>query len=84
MTLVMIIKAALPISIESFHVMSYQANFASHLTRDRHVGFLLPQSGIGKYNQMPQNLLFSLYHYTKLQPNDKNINTHTRLKSQIL
>ena len=27
--------------IEGFHVMSYQANFASHPTRDRHVGFLL-------------------------------------------
>ena len=27
-------------TIEGFHVMSYQANFASHITRDRHVGFL--------------------------------------------
>ena len=26
---------------EGFHVMSYQANFANHPTRDRHVGFLL-------------------------------------------
>ena len=28
-------------SIEGFHVTSYQANFASHPTRARHVGFLL-------------------------------------------
>ena len=28
-------------SIGGFHVTSYQANFASHPTRDRHVGFLL-------------------------------------------
>ena len=28
-------------SIEGFQVTSYQANFASHPTRDRHVGFLL-------------------------------------------
>ena len=63
--------------IEGFHVTSYQANFASHLTRDRHLGFLSPQSGIGKYNQMSQNFLFSSYHYTKLQPSDKNISTHT-------
>ena len=27
--------------IEGFHVTSYQANYASHPTRDRHVGFLL-------------------------------------------
>ena len=28
-------------TIEGFHVTSYQANFASHHTRNRHVGFLL-------------------------------------------
>ena len=28
-------------AIEGFHVTSYQANFASHPSRDRHVGFLL-------------------------------------------
>ena len=28
-------------SIEGFHMSSYQANFASHPTRDPHVGFLL-------------------------------------------
>ena len=28
-------------SIEGFHVTSYQANFASYPSRDRHVGFLL-------------------------------------------
>ena len=46
--------------LEGFHVASYQAHFASHLTRDCHVGFLSPQSGIGKYNQMFQN--FYLVH----------------------
>ena len=45
--------------IEGFHVTSYQANSASHLTRDRHVGFLSPQSGIGKYNQNYVPELFS-------------------------
>ena len=60
-----------------FHVTSYQANFASPPTRDRHVGFLSPQSGTEKYNQMSQNFLFSSYHYTKLQPSDKNILAHT-------
>ena len=70
-------------AIESFHVTSYQANFASHHTRDRHVGFLSPQTGIGKYNKMSQNFLFISYHNTKLQPSDKDISTHThtRLKS---
>ena len=58
-------------TIKGFHVTSYQANFASHLTRDRHVGFLSPQSGIRKYNKMSQNFLFSSYHYTKLQQSDK-------------
>ena len=66
-------------AIEGFHVMSYQANFASHLTLDCHVDFLSPQSGIGKYNQMTQIFLFSSY-YTKLQRSDKNISAHTRLK----
>ena len=30
-----------PVSIEGFHVTLYQANFASHPTRDHHVGFHL-------------------------------------------
>ena len=30
---------------------SYQANFASHHTKDRHVGFLLAWHGIGKHNK---------------------------------
>ena len=67
-------------SIEGFHVTSYQANFACHLTRNRHVGFLSPQSGIGKYNQMSQNFLFSSYDKTKLQPSDNNISAHTQVK----
>ena len=63
--------------IEGFHVTSYQANFASHLTRDRHVGFLSPQSSIGKYNKMSQNFLFSSYHCT-------NYNRVTRLLAHTL
>ena len=38
-------KMRAPLSIEGFHVTSYQANFASHHTRDRHVGFLLAWNG---------------------------------------
>ena len=52
--------------IEGFHVTSYQANFASHHTRDRHVGFLFTWSAIGKYYKMSQNFLFSSYHKIKL------------------
>ena len=74
------VTANLKLYRESFHVTSYQANFASHHTRDRHVGFLTPQAGMGKYNKMSQNFLFSSYHNTKLQPSDENISTHTRLK----
>ena len=58
---------------------SYQANFASH-TRDRHVGFQFTSEGIGKSDKMYHYFLFSSYHNTKLQPSDKNINTHTRMK----
>ena len=35
-------------TIGGFHVTSYQANFASHCTRNCHVGFLLACDGIGK------------------------------------
>ena len=70
--------------IEGFHVTSYQANFASPRPRDRHVGFLSPQSGIGKHNKMPQNFSFSLYPNTKLQLSDKNISLHTWVKFEIL
>ena len=55
--------------VEGFHVMSYQANFASHHIRNYHVGFLnsfFPQSGIGKHNKKSQNFSFSSYHNTKL------------------
>ena len=64
-------------SSRGFHVTSYQANFASHHTRDRHVGFLFTFEGIGKSNKMYHYLLFSSYRITKLQPSDKNINTYT-------
>ena len=70
--------------IEGFHVTSYQANFASHHTRNRHVGFLFAGDGIGKHNKMFRYFLFSSYHITKLQLSDKNISTHNWLKIQIL
>ena len=38
--------------IGGFHAMSYQANFASHYTRDRHVDFLFIFEGKGKSNKM--------------------------------
>ena len=63
--------------------MSFQANFASHPTRDRHVGFFFAWVGMGKYNKMSLYFSFSSYHNTKLRPSDKNIKTHTRLKFQI-
>ena len=56
---------------------SYQANFASHHTHDRHVGFLLACNGIGKHNKMSPYFLFNSYHNTKLKQSDKNISTHT-------
>ena len=77
-----IVYFAMPIG--AFHVTSYKANFASHHTRDRHVGFQFTCEGIGKSNKMYHYFLFSSYHITKLQPSDKNINTHTRMKFQIL
>ena len=49
-------------SIEGFHVTSLQAIFASHHTRDRHVGFIFTWSGIGKYNKTSWNFLFDSYH----------------------
>ena len=61
--------------VEGFHVMSYEANFASHHTCDRHAGFLFAWSGIGKYNKMSLYFLFSSYHNTKLQL--RNISPHT-------
>ena len=50
-------STALPVVPEAFHVTSYQANFASHLTRDRHVGFLNTQSGIGETTKGPVYLV---------------------------
>ena len=68
---------------EGFHVTSYQANFASHHTRDRHVGFPFACEGIGKSNKIFHNFLFSSYHITKLEPRGKNIITHTWWKLQL-
>ena len=52
-------------TIECFHVTSYQANFASHPSCDRYVGFLIIAWAvklIGKYNKMSWYFLFSSYH----------------------
>ena len=43
------------ITKEGFHVTSYQANFASHCTFDRHDGFLFVWRGIGKHKEMSRN-----------------------------
>ena len=62
--------------IESFHVTSYEANFASHHTCDCHVGFLLAWRGIGKHNKMPH--YFYLVHTTISNYNRvTKISTHT-------
>ena len=53
------------VRIEGFHVTSYQANFASPHTHNRHVGFLLAWHGIGKYNTMFRYFLFSSYNNSK-------------------
>ena len=53
-------------SYRGFFVTSYQANFASHHIRNRHVGFLLKWHGIEKYNKMFRYFLFSPYYNTKL------------------
>ena len=52
-------------TIEGFHMMSYQANFASHHTLDNHVGYLFAWDSIGKYNKCP--ITFYLDHYTQYQ-----------------
>ena len=66
------------VTVEGFHVTSYQANFASHHTGNHHVGFLFPQHGIGKYNKLSCYLLFysSIPPYQIKTEHDKNINTH--------
>ena len=74
----------MPYLIEGFHVTSYQANFASHHTCNRSVGFFSAQGGIWKYSKMSHYFLSSLFYTTKLKLRDKNITTHTRLKFQIL
>ena len=68
---------------------SYQPNFASHHTRDRHVAFLCARRGIGKHNKMSRDVLFSPFHNNKLQLSDKNISSahphpHTHPPSHIL
>ena len=67
--------------------MSYEANFASHHTRDYHVGFLFARNSIRKNKKMFHNFLFSSYHMliSKLKSISDNImSTHSRLKFQIL
>ena len=56
-----------------YTIEDYQANFISHHTRDRHVGFRLAWHGIGKHNKMSRYSLFSSYRNSKLQQSDKNI-----------
>ena len=51
-------------SIEGFHVTSFEAKFASHHTRDLHVGFLFARLCIGKHNKMSRTFLFSSYQIT--------------------
>ena len=63
---------------------SYQANFPSHHTRDRHVGFPFAWEGVGKSNKIFHNFLFTSYHITKLQMSGKNITIHTWWKLQII
>ena len=46
---------------------SYQANFSSHYTSNRHDSFLLEWHGIGKYNKMFRS--FYLVHSTTLSYN---------------
>ena len=60
-------------------------NFASHhtATGDHHVGFTVHGLVLENTTKCPRTV-FSSYHNTKLQPSDKNINTHIQLKFQIL
>ena len=71
-------------NIEGFHVTSYQINFASHHTSDRHVGFLSTWDDIGKSNKMLHYFWLSSYHITKLQQSDKNISAHSGFKFQMI
>ena len=41
------------VPIEGFNVTLYQANFASHHTHDRHVGFLLAWNSIKNTTKCP-------------------------------
>ena len=58
---------------------SYQVNFASHHTHDRHVGFLFAHDGVEEH-KLFRYFLFSSYYITKLQLRDKNISKHNRFK----
>ena len=71
-------------SYRGIDMMSYEANFASHHTRDCHVRFLSAHNSIGKNKKMFCYFLFSSNPITKLQPSDKSISTHTQLKFQTL
>ena len=55
-----------------------QANFASHPTRDRHVGFLLRGRVWENTTKCLVTFFFSSYHITILRQSDKNIkHTHS-------
>ena len=71
--------AALKSIVWTFFILkSYQANFASSHTCDRHVGFLLPCDGTGKNNKIIHSFLSSSY--TTLP----NYNWVTRILVHIL
>ena len=55
------------VHIQGFQVTSYQANFASHHTRNQHVGFLFARPGIGKHNKMFHNFSYRSDQNTTLQ-----------------
>ena len=52
-------KSLLYLRSRGFFSTSYQANFASHHTRNRQVGFLLAWHGIGKCSKMFRYFLFN-------------------------
>ena len=77
------VQAVAILCMESFRVLLYQANFASHHTHDCHVAFPLPTGQYWEKKKIFHWFLFSSYHITKLQLSDKNTNTHTWIKLDL-
>ena len=70
------ISAPADVIIEGYHVTSDQANFGSHHTRDRHVGFLSVWDDIEKNSKMFHHFLFiciTLQNYNRVP----RISAHT-------